>query len=72
MRTLRNLPASARKSAALVCALCLTLQVQFAGAQTNRITVQVDRPGAAIPVTLFGLFLKTLTSPPMAEFTPSW
>ncbi len=36
------------------------IQTQIAFAQTRTITVQVDKPGAAIPKTLFGLFFEDI------------
>src|SRR5262249_34888304 len=46
---------------ALICALCLApLRAQFAQTQSDAITVQVDRPGAAISPTLFGLFFEDI------------
>src|SRR5262245_4337421 len=46
---------------ALLGALCLTpFRRQFTQAQPNTITVQVDRPGAAISPTLFGLFFEDI------------
>ena len=45
----------------LVYALVLVVvQAQFAFAQTGNITVQVNKPGAAIPKTLFGLFFEDI------------
>ena len=45
----------------LVYALVLVVvQAQFAFARTGNITVQVDKPGAAIPKTLFGLFFEDI------------
>src|SRR5215204_832203 len=45
----------------LACALALVAaQVGSAAAQTRGITVQVDRPGAAVPRTLFGLFFEDI------------
>src|SRR5215204_417542 len=45
----------------LACALALVAaQVGSAAAQTRGITVQVDRPGAAVPKTLFGLFFEDI------------
>lgn len=42
-------------------ALCLApLREQFAQTQSNTITVQVDRPGAPISPTLFGLFFEDI------------
>jgi len=38
----------------------VTVQPQFAFAQTANITVQVDKPGAAIPKTLYGLFFEDI------------
>jgi len=46
---------------ALVCAVGLpVVQAQIAFAQTGNITVQVDKPGATIPNTLFGLFFEDI------------
>jgi alpha-N-arabinofuranosidase len=45
---------------ALICVLCLNGQVQLATAQTSTVTVQVDRPGAPIPATLFGVFFEDI------------
>lgn len=46
---------------ALVCALGLVIvQAPIAFAQDNKITVQVDKPGASIPKTLFGLFFEDI------------
>ena len=36
------------------------LQTQVALAQTQNITVHVDKPGAPIPKTLFGLFFEDI------------
>jgi len=52
---------SATKLVALACALCLNAgNEQIAFAQSNTITVQVDRPGATIAPTLFGLFFEDI------------
>ncbi len=52
---------SATKLVALACALCLNAgNGQIAFAQSNTITVQVDRPGATIAPTLFGLFFEDI------------
>src|SRR5215813_1453214 len=49
------------KVVAVTCAAGLVAtQTQFVLAQTNSITVQVDKPGAAIPSTLFGLFFEDI------------
>src|SRR5262252_10063343 len=46
---------------ALICALCLAPpRAQFAQTQSDALTVQVDRPGAAISPTLFGLFFEDI------------
>src|SRR5918999_5432823 len=46
---------------ALVCVLCVSAaHVQFAAAQIANITVQVNKPGARIPATLFGLFFEDI------------
>lgn len=42
-----------------LCALC-GAQAAPAAAQTRSVTVQVDRPGAAVPRTLFGLFFEDI------------
>jgi alpha-N-arabinofuranosidase len=44
---------------ACLCALCAAQAVP-AAAQTRSVTVQVDRPGAAVPRTLFGLFFEDI------------
>src|ERR671921_1271561 len=45
----------------LACALALVAaQAVPAAAQSRSITVQVDRPGAAVPGTLFGLFFEDI------------
>src|SRR3954447_1456764 len=38
----------------------LLIQAQIVFAQTRNVTVQVDKPGAAIPRTLFGLFFEDI------------
>src|SRR6185369_17166210 len=38
----------------------LLIQAQIAFAQTRNITVEVDKPGAAVPKTLFGLFFEDI------------
>ncbi len=46
---------------AFACALgVVAFRPQFAFAQAGNITVQVDKPGAAIPKTLFGLFFEDI------------
>src|SRR5678816_4156775 len=40
--------------------LVVLIQAQVAFAQTRNITVQVDKPGAAVPKTLFGLFFEDI------------
>ncbi|HKQ93439.1 MAG TPA: alpha-L-arabinofuranosidase C-terminal domain-containing protein, partial [Blastocatellia bacterium] len=46
---------------ALICAAVLSPpRAQFAQTQSDAITVQVDRPGAAISPTLFGLFFEDI------------
>ncbi len=48
------------RAVALVCACALFASQPpwWAAAQTNAITVQVNKPGARIPATLFGLFFE--------------
>ena len=46
---------------ALIALLTLALvHTQVAFAQTRKITVQIDKPGAAVPKTLFGLFFEDI------------
>jgi alpha-L-arabinofuranosidase len=46
---------------ALMSVFCIAVhQAQVASAQTNTITVQVDRPGATIAPTMFGLFFEDI------------
>jgi alpha-L-arabinofuranosidase len=45
---------------ALMCAVCLVAQAQPGAAQSGTITVQVDRPGAKVSPTLFGLFFEDI------------
>lgn len=50
-----------QKIIALLCALSLfIISMGNVAAQTETITVQVDRPGAKIPETLFGLFFEDI------------
>jgi alpha-N-arabinofuranosidase len=61
MKTFRAEKGFASRLLALACALALAAaQASPAAAQTRNITVQVDRPGAAIPPTLFGLFFEDI------------
>src|SRR5262249_58296014 len=54
-------PTSLLAPIALICALCLALPLtQIAKTQPNTVTVQVDRPGAAISPTMFGLFFEDI------------
>src|SRR3954462_11720091 len=54
----RNLSSKLRM---LVAALALVAgQTLPAAAQTRSVTVRVDKPGAAIPKTLFGLFFEDI------------
>ena len=49
------------RAVALVCAFALfASQAQWVAAQASAITVQVDKPGARIPATLFGLFFEDI------------
>jgi alpha-N-arabinofuranosidase len=55
-----TVPLSA-KLVAFACTLGLIIvQAQFTFAQVGNITVQVDKPGAPIPKTLFGLFFEDI------------
>ncbi|HEU5131861.1 MAG TPA: hypothetical protein VFT26_07160, partial [Pyrinomonadaceae bacterium] len=51
-----------RKSFRVICWLIAIalIQTPIAFAQTRTITVQVDKPGAAVPKTLFGLFFEDI------------
>src|SRR5215218_11496965 len=61
MRTFRADRSFSTRLLALACALALAAaQALPAAAQVRSITVQVDRPGAAIPKTLFGLFFEDI------------
>ena len=61
MKTIRTEKSFASRLLALVCALALVAaQASSAAAQVAVITVQADRPGAAIPRTLFGLFFEDI------------
>ncbi|HJU52995.1 MAG TPA: alpha-L-arabinofuranosidase C-terminal domain-containing protein [Pyrinomonadaceae bacterium] len=61
MKAPRHQQAFSVRLVASLCALCLVLfQAQISFAQTRTITVQVDRPGGAIPKTLFGLFFEDI------------
>ncbi|MDQ3805808.1 MAG: carbohydrate binding domain-containing protein [Acidobacteriota bacterium] len=61
MKTFRADKSFSSRVLALVCALALVAaQASSAAAQTRNITVQVDKPGAAIPGTLFGLFFEDI------------
>src|SRR5215204_5289178 len=52
---------SSRRLRVLTLLLSLALfQTQVASAQSRSITLQVDKPGAAIPKTLFGLFFEDI------------
>jgi alpha-N-arabinofuranosidase len=45
----------------LLCAFCYSLlQTPLTKAQSNLLTVEVDRPGAAIAPTMFGLFFEDI------------
>jgi alpha-N-arabinofuranosidase len=61
MKSFRHQTTISIRAVALTCALALVAaHAQPALAQTGVITVQVDRPGAAIPATLFGLFFEDI------------
>ncbi len=61
MKAFRPTPSLSAKLVTLVCAFGLIIvQAQIAFAQTGNITVQVDKPGAPIPKTLFGLFFEDI------------
>ena len=61
MRMLRTDSSLSSRLLTLACALALAAaQALPAAAQTRSVTVQVDRPGAAVPRTLFGLFFEDI------------
>ncbi|MCA1697015.1 MAG: hypothetical protein LC749_21110, partial [Actinobacteria bacterium] len=61
MRTVHTDRSLSSRLLALACALALVAaQALPAAAQDRGITVQVDKPGAAIPRTLFGLFFEDI------------
>src|ERR687895_538089 len=61
MKMKRIQPPFSTRFLALVCVLCVSAaHVQFAAAQIANITVQVNKPGARIPATLFGLFFEDI------------
>ena len=72
MRTFRTDMPLSSGMLRLACALTLVAaQTLTAAAQGRDITVQVDRPGAAVPSTLFGLFFEDINFGPTADSTPS-
>src|SRR5688500_10450500 len=61
MRTSRPDMSLSSKLLGLACAVAVVAaQATPAAAQGRAITVQVDRPGAAVPRTLFGLFFEDI------------
>ena len=60
MKTLRIALAGSIFLGALVCGTRLAPQARTTAAQGDVVTVQVDRPGAAIPSTLFGVFFEDI------------
>ncbi|MCM3900894.1 MAG: hypothetical protein ND866_04245 [Pyrinomonadaceae bacterium] len=61
MKAPRTTPSLFARLLALVCSLGLVIvQAQVALAQAGNITVQVDKPGASIPKTLYGLFFEDI------------
>ncbi|MFL6335882.1 MAG: alpha-L-arabinofuranosidase C-terminal domain-containing protein [Pyrinomonadaceae bacterium] len=61
MRTSRTDRGLASELLRLACALALcAAQAAPAAAQTRSVTVQLDRPGAPVPRTLFGLFFEDI------------
>jgi alpha-N-arabinofuranosidase len=61
MKTFATTSSISTRLLALLCAAGLVIvQAQIAFAQTGNITVQVDKPGATIPKTLFGLFFEDI------------
>src|SRR6266446_10151043 len=60
MNTSRFSLISSYRFVALICVMCVTLQAQLAVAQSNTITVQVDKPGGDISPTMFGLFFEDI------------
>lgn len=60
MRTSHTGGSLAPRLLALACALALFAQAAPAAAQERAVTVRLDRPGAAVPDTLFGLFFEDI------------
>src|SRR5215210_7499311 len=61
MRTSRTDRGLSSKLLRLACALALVaMQALPAAAQSRSVTVEVNKPGAAIPATLFGLFFEDI------------
>ena len=60
MNSKQNTRFFSQKIIALLCAFCSLVGAGSSAAQTETITVQVDRPGAKIPSTLFGLFFEDI------------
>ena len=60
MNTSRFSLISSSRFVVLVCVMCITLQAQLAVAQSNSITIQVDKPGGDISPTMFGLFFEDI------------
>src|SRR5215210_1369045 len=61
MRTVRGRKSFSSRLFAFACLLALACaEVPPVFAQAHSVTVQVDRPGAAVPRTLFGLFFEDI------------
>ncbi len=60
IKSSRVASALAAKVVALLCMLSLAAGGSGVAAQTTTITVRLDRPGASIPKTLFGLFFEDI------------
>ncbi|MCK7558079.1 hypothetical protein MKQ70_24970 [Chitinophaga sedimenti] len=50
----------------------LLISQAMAGAQAQQISVLANKPGAPIQSTMWGIFLKTSTSPRTVACTPKW
>jgi len=61
MKSSRTKPSLSTRLLVLICTFGLTtVQATATFAQTSNITVQLDKPGAPIPKTLFGLFFEDI------------
>lgn len=60
-----------RRYANLLAVLALSTNLAL-HAQTNELVIQTKKLGAEIQPTMYGLFLRTSTTLPTADFMPNW